>query len=149
MLQEFREFAARGNVIDLAVGVAIGAAFGKIVTSLVNDVLMPPLGLLIGRVNFRDLFVSLNGASYPSLDVAQTAGAPTVNYGLFLNSVLEFLIIAFVIFLIVRQINRLRPAPPTAPREPSLPCPFCISTIPARASRCPFCTSDVAASRQS
>lgn len=143
MLKEFREFAARGSVIDLAVGVIIGAAFGKIVTSLVTDVIMPPVGLLIGGISFSNLFVALDGGSYPTLADAQAAAAPTINYGLFLNALLEFLIVAFAIFLLVRQINRMRPAPPTAPDEPSRPCPFCVSTIPARASRCAFCTSEL------
>ena len=147
MLKEFREFAARGNVIDLAVGVIIGAAFGKIVTSLVNDVIMPPIGLAIGRINFKDLFVSLTGSSYASLAEAQAAGAPTVNYGLFLNTVFEFLIVAFVIFLMVRQINRLKEPPPIAPTEDARPCPFCISKIPVQASRCPFCTSELKAQK--
>lgn len=143
MLKEFKEFAARGSVVDLAVGVIIGAAFGKIVTSLVNDVIMPPIGLLIGRVNFRDLFVPLAGGQYGSLAEAQAAGAPTINYGLFLNTLFEFLIVAFVIFLVVRQINRMRPAPPTAPQETPRTCPFCVSSVPATASRCPFCTSEI------
>jgi large conductance mechanosensitive channel len=147
MLKEFREFAARGNVIDLAVGVIIGAAFGKIVTSLVNDVIMPPIGLAIGGINFKDLFVSLTGSSYASLAEAQAAGAPTVNYGLFLNSVFEFLIIAFVIFLMVRQINRLKEPATIAPAEDARPCPFCISKIPVKASRCPFCTSELGAQK--
>jgi large conductance mechanosensitive channel len=144
MLKEFREFAARGNVIDLAVGVIIGAAFGKIVTSLVNDIMMPPIGLAIGRINFRDLFVPLGREGYTSLAEAQAAGAPTVNYGLFLNTVLEFLIIAFVVFLLVRQINRLKPASPT-PADESRPCPFCVSSIPLKAIRCPHCTSELTA----
>ncbi len=147
MLKEFREFAARGNVIDLAVGVIIGAAFGKIVTSLVNDIVMPPIGMLIGRIDFRNLFVALNGQAYASLADAQKAGAPTVNYGAFLNTILEFLIVAFVIFLMVRQINRLKDPPPNAPDQPVKECPRCISKIPAAASRCPFCTSDLGAVR--
>src|SRR4051812_12871528 len=141
MFKEFKAFAARGNVIDLAIGVIIGAAFGKIVTSLVNDVVMPPLGLLIGRVDFRNLFIALNGQTYASLADAQKAAAPTINYGIFLNTILEFLIVAFVVFLIVRQINRMMPAPPTAPADPPRTCPFCASTIPLAAKRCPFCTS--------
>lgn len=147
MLKEFREFAARGNVIDLAVGVVIGIAFGKIVTSLVNDIVMPPIGLAIGRINFRDLFVALGGGSYASLAEAQAAAAPTINYGLFLNTVLEFLIVAFVVFLMVRQINRLKKPAPIAPAEDARPCPFCISSIPVKATRCPFCTSEVAAAK--
>ena len=143
MFKEFRDFAVRGNVIDLAVGVIIGAAFGKIVSSLVSDVIMPPIGMLIGRVDFKNLFVSLNREPYASLADAQKAGAPTINYGIFVNTVIEFLIVAFVVFLIVRQINRMAPAPPTAPADPPKTCPFCASSIPLAALRCPFCTSDV------
>ncbi len=143
MLKEFREFAARGNVIDLAVGVIIGAAFGKIVASLVSDIIMPPIGLLIGRVDFKSLFVSLDGQHYASLADAQKNAAPTINYGLFLNTVIEFLILAFVVFLLVRQINRLAPKPAPAPAAPMKACPFCASQIPAAATRCPFCTSAV------
>ena len=146
MLKEFKEFAMRGNVIDLAVGVIIGAAFGTIVKSLVEDVLMPPIGLLVGGLDFSNLFVSLSGQHYPSLAAAKEAGAPTINYGLFLNNVLNFVIVAFAIFLLVRQINRLKretPVPPPAPTEK--PCPFCISTIPLAATRCPHCTSELRA----
>jgi large conductance mechanosensitive channel len=144
MLKEFREFAARGNVIDLAVGVIIGAAFGKIVTSLVDDMIMPPIGLILGRVDFKDLFISLNNASYATLAEAKAAGAPTLNYGVFLNTIIQFLIVALAVFLLVRQINKLKtqPAPPT---EDARDCPFCISRIPRKASRCPFCTSEVRA----
>ena len=140
MLKEFRDFAARGNVIDLAVGVIIGAAFGKIVTSLVNDVIMPPIGLIIGRVDFKSLFWSLDGQTYATLDEAKKASAPTINYGVFLNTVLEFLIVAFVVFLLVRQVNRWMPPPVP---EPKRDCLFCASSIPSRARRCPFCTSEV------
>ncbi len=143
MFKEFREFAARGNVIDLAVGVIIGAAFGKIVTSLVNDIVMPPIGLVIGRVDFRNLFVSLNGARYPSLAEAQKAQAPTINYGQFVNTMLEFLIVAFVIFLVVRQINRLKTPAPAGPSDDSRDCPFCASRISIKATRCPHCTSEI------
>lgn len=147
MLKEFKEFASRGNVIDLAVGVIIGAAFGKIVASLVNDVIMPPIGMLIGRIDFRNLFIAVNGQTYASLVDAQKAGAPTINYGLFLNTIFEFLIVAFVIFLMVRQINRLKRPAPVAPEKPSKDCPRCASTIPAIATRCPFCTSELGAVR--
>jgi len=140
---DFKAFAARGNVIDLAVGVIIGAAFGKIVTSLVNDVIMPPIGLLVGRIDFRNLFVALNGQAYPSLSEAQKAAAPTINYGQFVNTVIEFLIVAFVVFLVVRQFNRLRPAAPTAPAEPPRDCPYCVSRIALKATRCPYCTSEL------
>src|ERR671924_2005492 len=119
MIKEFREFAARGNVIDLAVGVIIGAAFGKIVTSLVNDIVMPPIGMLLGGVDFKNLFVTLSGQQYASLADAQKAGAATINYGVFLNTVLEFLIVAFVVFLLVRQINRLKEPAAIAPEKPS------------------------------
>jgi large conductance mechanosensitive channel len=145
MMKEFREFAARGNVVDLAVGVIIGAAFGKIVTSLVNDIVMPPIGMIIGRIDFKSLFLALNGQAYASLADAQKAAAPTINYGIFLNAVLEFLIVAFVIFLMVRQINRLKAPAPPAPDLKD--CPFCISRIPAKATRCPNCTSDLRASK--
>src|SRR3990172_429683 len=126
MLKEFKEFAMRGNVIDMAIGIIIGGAFGKIVTSLVNDIIMPPIGLLLGQVNFRDLYVSLNGQAYATLAAAQEAGAPTLNYGLFINAVLDFLIVALVIFLLVRQINRLtaKPAPPQA-APTTRACPYC------------------------
>jgi large conductance mechanosensitive channel len=141
MWKEFRDFAAKGNVVDLAVGVIIGAAFGKVVTSLVNDVVMPPIGLILGRVDFKSLYISLTGQTYPSLAEAQKAGAPTINYGLFINTILEFLIVAFVVFLIVKQVNRMRPPAPTA--ETSKPCPYCASSIPLAAKKCPLCTSDL------
>ena len=145
MLKDFREFVMRGNVVDLAVAVIIGAAFGKIVTSLVNDVIMPPIGLILGNVDFGSLFINLSGTSYKSLAEAKAAGAATINYGLFLNTVIDFLIVAFVIFLIVRAVGRmqrLHAAPaPVAPvtRE----CPFCISAVPLKATRCPHCTSEL------
>jgi large conductance mechanosensitive channel len=145
MLKEFREFAARGNVIDLAVGVIIGAAFGKIVTSLVNDVIMPPIGMLIGGVDFVNLFATLNGAHYATYAEAKAAGAPTINYGVFLNTILEFLIVAFVVFLLVRQINRLKTPVPTPPADDARDCPFCVSRIPRKATRCPHCTSEIRA----
>jgi large conductance mechanosensitive channel len=143
MLKEFKAFVMRGNVVDLAIAVVLGAAFGAIVTSFVNDILMPPLGLLLGRANFADLFVALNGQSYPSLAAAKAAGAPTLNYGAFINTIINFLIIAFAIFLLVRQINRLmtKPAPPAAPTTRE--CPYCASTIALKATRCPQCTSEL------
>jgi large conductance mechanosensitive channel len=143
MLKEFRDFAARGNVIELAVGVILGVAFGKVVTSAVNDLIMPPIGMAIGRVDFTNLFVSLNGQHYPSLAAAEAAGAPTFNYGRFLNTSFEFLIVAFAVFLMVKQINRLKGPAPTAPAEETRDCPFCVSRIPVRATRCAFCTADV------
>ncbi|MEO8520570.1 MAG: large conductance mechanosensitive channel protein MscL [Acidobacteriota bacterium] len=141
MWKEFREFAARGNVLDLAVGVIIGAAFGRIVTSLVADVIMPPIGMVIGGLDFSNLFIALNGVKYPSLAAAQAAGAATVNYGKFANTVLEFLVVAFVIFMLVRQINKLKTPAPAAPKDDARDCPFCLSRIPGKASRCPHCTS--------
>jgi large conductance mechanosensitive channel len=143
MLKEFREFAARGSVIDLAVGLIIGSAFGSIVNSFVNDILMPPIGLLLGKVDFSNLFITLQrGASYTSLSEAQEAGAATLNYGLFVNQIINFVIIAFSVFLIVRAANRLKAKEVKGPEEPSTKaCPFCQSDIPINASRCPFCTS--------
>ncbi len=145
MLKEFKTFLMRGNVVDLAVAVVIGAAFGAIVTSFVNDVLMPPIGLLLGRINFADLFVNLSGQSYPSLAAAKAAGAPTINYGVFLNNVINFIIIGFVVFLLVRQVNRLtvKPAPAAAPTTKD--CEFCATSIPLKARRCPHCTSELRA----
>jgi large conductance mechanosensitive channel len=142
MLKEFREFAMKGNVLDMAIGVIIGGAFGKIVTSLVSDVLMPPLGLVLGKVDFSSLFLNLSGTPQPSLAAAKAAGAPTVNYGVFLQTVLDFIIIAFVIFMLVKQVNRLKtPAAPGAPTTKD--CPLCLSTIPIKATKCAHCTSAV------
>lgn len=145
MFKEFKEFAMRGNVLDLAIGIIIGGAFGLIVASFVNDILMPPLGLLLGGMDFKDLFIALNNQSYPSLDAAKKAGAPVIAYGSFLNTVVNFLIVAFAIFVLVKQVNRfMKPVPvPAAPATKE--CPFCASGIPARASRCPHCTSDLRA----
>lgn len=143
MLKEFREFAMRGNVLDMAIGVILGAAFGKIVTSLVSDVIMPPIGLMLGRLDFSSLFVSLNGQAYPSLAAAKAAGAPTLNYGTFINTVLDFIIVAFVIFLIVRQVNRLKRA--EAPAPTTRQCPYCLSNVPLKATRCAHCTSEIKA----
>jgi large conductance mechanosensitive channel len=144
MLKEFKEFAMRGNVLDMAVGIIIGAAFGKIVSSFVADVLMPPIGLLLGKVDFSSLFLNLSGQTFPSLDAAKAAGAPTLNYGLFLNTVIDFLIVAFAIFLLIRQVNRLMPKKEEAPAAPSTKeCPRCLSPIPIKATRCAHCTSDV------
>ena len=142
MLKEFKEFAMKGNVLDMAIGVIIGGAFGKIVTSLVSDVLMPPLGLVLGKVDFSSLFLNLSGTPQPSLAAAKAAGAPTVNYGVFLQTVLDFIIIAFVIFMLVKQVNRLKtPAAPAAPTTKD--CPLCLSTIPLKATKCAHCTSPV------
>lgn len=142
MLKEFRDFAMRGNVLDMAIGVIIGAAFGKIVSSLVSDVLMPPLGLLLGHVDFSSLFINLSGTPQPSLAAAKVAGAPTLNYGVFLQTVFDFIIIAFVIFLLVKQVNRFKKQPPAGP--PTMKdCPHCLSTIPIKATKCAYCTSAV------
>jgi large conductance mechanosensitive channel len=145
MFKEFREFAARGNVIDLAVGVIIGVAFGKIVASVVNDLVMPPVGMLLGGVDFTNFFIALDGMTYASLAAAQEAAAPTLNYGRFLNTVIEFAIVAFAVFLIVKQVSRLKSAPPP-PAADTRECPFCVSTISLKASKCPHCTSPVGVS---
>ncbi|MEN6299056.1 MAG: large conductance mechanosensitive channel protein MscL [Anaerolineaceae bacterium] len=143
MLKEFKEFIMRGNVLDLAVAVIIGAAFGKIVTSFVNDIIMPPIGLLLGKVDFSNLFINLSGTPYKSLAEAQSAGAPTLNYGLFLNTVIDFLIVSFIIFLVIRMANRL-PKPKEAVAEPTTKeCPYCFTSIPIKATRCPHCTSQL------
>ena len=146
MLREFKEFAMRGNVLDMAVGIIIGAAFGKIVSSFVNDVIMPPIGLLVGNVDFSNLFINLSGQSYASLAAAKAAGAPVVAIGVFLNSVFDFFIVAFVIFLLIRQVNRMKrqtEVPAVAPITRD--CPFCWSSIPMKATRCPHCTSELKA----
>ena len=145
MLKEFKEFAMRGNVVDLAVGLVVGAAFGKIVTSFTSDVLMPPLGLLLGRVDFSNLFIPLNGHHYDSLDLARRAGAPTLNYGVFLNTIIDFVIIALAVFLVVRAMNRLTASKEAPAQATTRECPRCISQIPIKANRCPNCTSDIQA----
>ena len=139
MLKEFREFALKGNVVDMAVGIIIGAAFGKIINSFVSDVLMPPIGLLLGKVDFSNLFLNLSGKPYDSLASAKAAGAATINYGLFLNTMIDFTIVAFAIFLLIRQINRLKRQPEQTTKE----CPYCLSRIPLKATRCPSCTSEL------
>jgi large conductance mechanosensitive channel len=141
MFQEFKAFLSKGNVFDLAVGIVIGAAFGKIVNSLVNDVLMPPIGLIIGRVDFRDLYINLSATSYPSLAEAKAAGAPTIAYGVFLNTILEFVIVGFAIFILMRYVNRMRAKPEAAPDTQT--CMFCRTSIPLGATRCPNCTSEL------
>ena len=141
MLHDFKQFIMRGNVLDLAVGVIIGAAFGKIVTSLVNDVIMPPIGLVIGNVDFSSLFLTLGSKTFATLAEAKAAGAATINYGVFLNAVLEFLIIAFAVFMMIRQVNRLLPKP-VAPKA-TKDCSFCCIAIPIPARRCPHCTSEL------
>ncbi|MBM3121716.1 MAG: large conductance mechanosensitive channel protein MscL [Chloroflexi bacterium] len=147
MLKEFKTFVLRGNVLDLAVAVILGASFGKIVSSLVNDIIMPPLGLLLGRVDFSSLFVSLSGEPYASLAKAQEAGAATLNYGLFIKALVDFLIVALVMFLLIRLVNRAQQlrAREAAPAPSTKDCPFCLSSIPLRASRCPHCTSELKA----
>lgn len=142
MFKEFKEFALKGNVLDMAVGIIIGASFGKIITSLVGDVIMPPIGLLLGKVDFSSLFVDLSGQSHASLAAAKAAGAATINYGVFLNNVLDFLIVAFVMFMMIRQFNRMKRQPAPAPAT-TKPCPYCVSAIPLAASRCPQCTSEL------
>jgi large conductance mechanosensitive channel len=148
MFREFREFAVRGNVMDMAVGIVIGAAFGAIVTSFVNDVIMPPIGLLLGNIDFSSFFLVLKegkaAGPYESLAAAKAAGAVTMNIGVFINTIITFLIIAFAVFLVVKNVNRLKreeQAPPAAPATKD--CPFCLSAIPAKAVRCPHCTSEV------
>ena len=144
MLKEFKEFAMKGNVLDMAIGIIIGAAFGKIITSLVADVIMPPIGLILGKVDFSSLFLSLSGTHYDSLVAAKAAGAPTINYGVFLNNVIDFLIVAFVIFMVIRQVNRWKkPVPVAAPVTKE--CSYCFTAIPIKAVRCPNCTSELRA----
>jgi large conductance mechanosensitive channel len=144
MWKEFKEFVMRGNVMDMAIGIILGAAFGKIVTSLVGDILMPPIGLVLGQVDFSNLFVGLSSQHFDSLAAAKAAGAATINYGVFLNAVIDFLIVAFAVFMLVKRINKLKktvPAPPPSTRD----CPFCLSAIPLLATRCAHCTSEVKA----
>ena len=143
MLKDFREFVMRGNVLDLAVAVIIGAAFGAIVTSMVNDIVMPPIGLLLGHVDFKDLFVSLNGQSYPALAAAKAAAAPVIAYGQFLNTVFNFLIVALVVFMTVRLASKLHRKPAAAVAPTTKDCAFCCTPIPIAAKRCPHCTSQL------
>jgi large conductance mechanosensitive channel len=142
VFREFKAFIARGNVVDLAIAVVIGAAFGRVITSLVGDVIMPPVGLLFAGLDFTNLFISLRGGRYPSLAAAKAAGAPTINYGIFVSTVIDFVLVAFVMFLIVRIVNRLRQAPEPTPT--TKPCPYCLSVVALKATRCPQCTSDLA-----
>jgi large conductance mechanosensitive channel len=142
MFDEFKQFVMRGNVVDLAVGVIIGGAFGRIVASLVEDVIMPPIGLALGNVDFANLFVNLSGGDYPSVAAAKAAGAATLNYGIFLNQIINFAIVAFAIFILIKQINRLhRPAPAPAPTTKD--CPYCLSAVPLAAIKCAHCTSEL------
>jgi large conductance mechanosensitive channel len=149
MLKEFREFAMRGNVVDMAVGIIIGAAFGTIVKSVVDDVIMPPIGLLLGNVDFSDLFITLKqGAAaagpYATLELAKKAGAVTLNYGAFFNTIISFLIVAFSVFLLVKGMNKLKRQQEAAPAAPTTKeCPYCFSMIPIKATKCPYCTSNL------
>ena len=145
IMGEFKTFIMRGNVLDMAIGIIIGGAFGKIVTSIVNDIMMPPIGLLLGKVVFSNLFISLTGQAFTSLEEAQKAGAPTLNYGFFLNAIINFLIVAFAIFLLIKQVNRLqKPQPKPSPTAPTTKdCSYCFSVIPIKATRCPHCTSEL------
>jgi large conductance mechanosensitive channel len=143
MFKEFKEFALRGNVLDMAIGIVLGVAFGRIVTSFVEDILMPPLGLLLGKVDFSNLFFSLTGTHFDTLAAAKAAGAPTINYGMFINHTLNFIIVAFAIFLLIRQVNRLKRPAVVAPTTRQ--CPLCLSAIPIKATRCAHCTSEVKA----
>jgi large conductance mechanosensitive channel len=146
MWQEFKQFAVKGNVVDLAVGVVIGGAFGKITTSLVNDVIMPPIGLVLGKVDFSNLFLNLGGGSYATLAEAREAGAPVLALGVFLNTIIDFTLVAFAMFLVVKQMNRLRkPAPAPAAPPPARTCPHCCEAIAPAATRCPHCTAELEA----
>ncbi len=142
VLKDFKEFAVKGNVLDMAIGIILGVAFGKIVTSLVEDLIMPPIGLLLGHVDFANLFFSLTGKHFDTLAAAKASGAPTINYGLFINNVFNFLIIAFAIFLLIRQVNRMRREAPAAVPD-TRECPYCISVIPVRATRCSHCSAEI------
>jgi large conductance mechanosensitive channel len=143
MFKEFKEFAMKGNVLDMAVGIIIGAAFGKIITSFVSDILMPPLSLLLGKMDFSNMFIDLSGQNFTTLEAAKKAGAATLNYGIFINTIIDFLFVAFAVFLLVRQVNKLRrQAPAAAPTTKD--CPYCASAIPLAALRCPQCTSQLA-----
>ena len=137
MIKEFKEFAMKGSLLDMAVGIILGIAFGKIITSFVADVLMPPIGMLLGGLDFSNMFINLSGQAYATLEQAKADGAPVIGYGLFINTVIDFLIVAFILFLIIKQMNRGKEAAP-APKE----CPFCLTSIPAAATRCPACTSE-------
>ena len=145
MLKEFKEFAIKGNVVDMAVGIVIGAGFGKIVSSFVADILMPPVGMLMGKMDFSNMYVNLSGKEFPSLKAAKEAGAATINYGVFLNTMLDFVFVAFAIFLLVRMVNRWRATPPPPPADPTTKeCPFCVMSIPIKATKCGHCTSEIA-----
>jgi len=143
MLKEFKDFVMRGNLLELAVAFILGVAFGRVVTSLVNDVIMPPIGLLMGGVDFSNLFINLSKTPYATLAEAQAGGAPTLNYGVFVLTVLDFVIVAFVVFMLVRAVNRMQRPKPAAPTTKE--CPYCLSSIPLKATRCPNCTSELSA----
>ncbi len=145
MWSDFKQFALRGNVVDLAVGFILGTAFGKIVSSLVNDVIMPPIGLALGQVDFSNLFIDMSSKTYPTLAAAKAAGAPTINYGVFVNTVIDFLIVSFAVFIMVRQFERLMPPAPAPVVPATRDCPFCLSKIPPAAQKCAYCTSEVRA----
>ena len=146
MFKEFKEFAMRGNVLDMAIGIIIGAAFGKIITSMVNDIVMPPIGLLLGKVDFSNLFINLSEKQYATLAEAKAAGAATLNYGLFLNTVIDFIIVALVIFMLIKQVNRMKRRPEAPSEKPTIKeCQYCLSSIPIKATRCPHCTSELKA----
>ena len=143
MVEEFKKFIMRGNVLDMAVGIIIGAAFGKIVTSFVNDILMPPIGLILGQVDFSNLFINLSGTPAATLAEAKAAGLPVIAYGAFLNAIIDFLIVAFAIFMLIKQVNRVMPKKEEEPaKEPRL-CPYCKTEIPDEATKCPHCTSEL------
>lgn len=147
MIKEFRDFIARGNVIDLAVAFIMGAAFGKIISSLVDDILMPPIGMLLGGMDFSNLFINLTAEPFESLAAAQAAGAPTINYGLFINTIISFLIVSFALFMVIRSVNAMKREEQAAvPAEPvTKDCPYCLTPVPIKASRCPACTSALVA----
>jgi large conductance mechanosensitive channel len=149
MLEEFKKFIMRGNVVDMAVGIIIGAAFATVIQSLVDDIIMPPIGMLVGGVDFTNLFITLGRGSYESLAAAQEAGAATINYGLFISNLISFLIVGFAVFLLIRAVNRLKPEEEEAPAEPTTrKCPECLSEIPMEARRCAFCTTVLATEGQ-
>jgi large conductance mechanosensitive channel len=143
MWKEFKEFALRGNVMDLAIGIIIGGAFGAIVTSLVNDIIMPPIGLLLGKINFTDLFVNLSGTAYPSLAAAKAAGAATLNYGLFINTLINFVLVAIALFFVIKAMNAMRKPAPAPAAPDTKECPYCLTKVPKKATRCPACTSEL------
>lgn len=143
MFKEFKEFALRGNVLDMAIGIIIGGAFGKIITSLVNDIIMPPIGILLGNADFSNLFINLSGVAYKSLQAAKDAGAATINIGVFLNTVIDFVIVALVIFILIRQVNRFKKPSPAPAAPATKECPYCYSAIAIKATRCPHCTSQL------